>query len=110
MKIILRIMLAPLTLVSYVIECVCRLALMLSSVVSVLLSILFVLAGICHYTNGAARNGCIGLVIAFLLSPYGLPMLAVKLAAWFIFWAAKTKSAGAILSFRTVFLLRIAGR
>ena len=29
-------------------------------------------------------NGCIGLVIAFLISPYGLPKLAVKLLAWFI--------------------------
>lgn len=44
----------------------------------------FVVAGIYHFANGSTLNGCIGLAIAFLLSPYGLSLLAVKLTARFI--------------------------
>lgn len=84
MKFILKILLAPLMLLLWIIECACKLALKLSSVVFVLASILFVLASIPYFTGGNALNGCICLVIAFLLSPYGLPLLAVKLLAWFI--------------------------
>jgi len=84
MKFILKILLAPVMLTLWLIECVCKLALKLSSVVFVLASLLFVAAGIFYFTHGSALKGCIGLVIAFLLSPYGLPMLAVKLLAWFI--------------------------
>lgn len=84
MKFILKIFLAPLMLVLWIIECVCKLALKPSSVVFVLLSILFVVAGIYHFANGSTLNGCIGLAIAFLLSPHGLSLLAVKLTARFI--------------------------
>lgn len=84
MKFILKILLAPLMLVLWIIECVCKLVLKLSTVVFVLASILFVAASIFYFTHGSTLNGCIGLVIAFLLSPYGLPLLAVKLLAWFI--------------------------
>lgn len=84
MKFILKILLAPVMLILWVIECVCKVALKLSSVVFVLASILFVATSIYHFTHGSILNGCIGLAIAFLLSPYGLPMLAVKLLAWFI--------------------------
>jgi hypothetical protein len=84
MKFILKILLAPLMLLLWIIECACKLALKLSSVVFLLFTILFVLASIPYFTGGNALNGCICLVIAFLLSPYGLPLLAVKLLAWFI--------------------------
>lgn len=84
MKFILKILLAPVMLTLWLIECLCKLALKLSSVVFVLASLLFVAVSIFYFTHGSALNGCIGLVIAFLLSPYGLPMLAVKLLAWFI--------------------------
>ena len=53
MKFILKILLAPLMLVFWIVEC-------------------------------NVQNGCICLGIAFLLSPYGLHLLAVKLVAWFI--------------------------
>lgn len=84
MKFILKILLAPVMLTLWLIECVCKLALKLSSVVFVLASLLFVAASIFYFTHGSTLNGCIVLVIAFLVSPYGLPMLAVKLLAWFI--------------------------
>ena len=84
MKFILKIFLAPVMLTLWLIECLCKLALKLSSIIFVLASLLFVAVSIFYFTHGSALNGCIGLVIAFLLSPYGLPMLAVKLLAWFI--------------------------
>ena len=84
MKFILKILLAPVMLTLWLIECLCKLALKLSSIIFVLASLLFVAAGIFYFIHGSALNGCIGLVIAFLVSPYGLPMMAVKLLAWFI--------------------------
>ena len=84
MKFILKLLLAPLMLVLWIVEWALTLALKPSSVVFVLLSILFVVAGIYHFANGSTLNGCIGLAIAFLLSPYGLHYLAVKLTARFI--------------------------
>ena len=53
MKFILKILLAPLMLVLWIIECVCKLVLKLSSIVFVLISILFVIAGIYHFVNGS---------------------------------------------------------
>ena len=84
MRFILKILLAPIMLVMYIVELICKLALKLSSIVFVLASILFLVASIYHFTNGSAVTGCIVLVIAFLLSPYGLPKLAIHLVAWFI--------------------------
>ena len=84
MKFILKILLAPLMLILWVIELICKLALKLSSVVLVLIALLFAAAGVYYFMQGSVVNGCIGLVIAFLLSPIGLPLLAVKLLAWFI--------------------------
>lgn len=84
MKLILKILFAPLMPVLWMLECLCGLALRLSSVAFTLLSILFAAAGILYFLDGDTLNGCIGLGIAFLLSPYGLPMLAVKILAWFI--------------------------
>ena len=44
----------------------------------------FVLSGVFYFVDGNVQNGCICLGIAFLLSPYGLHYLAVKLTARFI--------------------------
>lgn len=42
------------------------------------------LSGFFYFVDGNVQNGCICLGIAFLLSPYGLHYLAVKLTARFI--------------------------
>ena len=84
MKFILKILLAPIMLVMYIVECVCTIVIKLSSVVFVLAAILFALASIPYFSDGNTLNGCICLVIAFLISPYGLPKLAIHLVAWFI--------------------------
>ena len=55
-----------------------------SAVVCVIASALFLLSGFFYFVDGNVQNGCICLGIAFLLSPYGLHYLAVKLTARFI--------------------------
>mgnify|MGYP001128984681 CR=1 FL=1 len=55
-----------------------------SAVVCVIASALFLLSGVFYFVDGNVQNGCICLGIAFLLSPYGLHYLAVKLTARFI--------------------------
>lgn len=80
MKFILKLLLAPLMLVLWIVEW----ALKASAVVCVIASALFLLSGVFYFVDGNVQNGCICLGIAFLLSPYGLHYLAVKLTARFI--------------------------
>ena len=88
MKFILKLLLAPLMLVLWIVEWALTLALTLalkaSAVVCVIASALFLLSGVFYFVDGNVQNGCICLGIAFLLSPYGLHYLAVKLTARFI--------------------------
>ena len=76
MKFILKLLLAPLMLVLWIVEWALTLALQASA--------LFLLSGVFYFVDGNVQNGCICLGIAFLLSPYGLHYLAVKLTARFI--------------------------
>lgn len=84
MKFILKLLLAPLMLVLWIVEWALTLALKASAVVCVIASALFLLSGFFYFVDGNVQNGCICLGIAFLLSPYGLHYLAVKLTARFI--------------------------
>ena len=84
MKFILKLLLAPLMLVLWIVEWALTLALKTSAVVCVIASALFLLSGFFYFVDGNVQNGCICLGIAFLLSPYGLHYLAVKLTARFI--------------------------
>ena len=87
MKFILKLLLAPLMLVLWIVEWALTLALKASAVVCVIASALFLLSGFFYFVDGNVQNGCICLIclgIAFLLSPYGLHYLAVKLTARFI--------------------------
>lgn len=84
MKFILKLLLAPLMLVLWIVEWALTLALKASAVVCVIASALFLLSGVFYFVDGNVQNGCICLGIAFLLSPYGLHYLAVKLTARFI--------------------------
>ena len=84
MKSILKILLAPLMLALRIVEWVFKLTLKASSVVCVIASALFLLSCIFYFVESSVLNGCICLGIAFLLSPYGLHFLAVKLTARFM--------------------------
>ena len=72
MKFILKLLLAPLMLVLWIVEWALTLALKASAVVCVIASALFLLSGVFYFVDGNVQNGCICLGIAFLLSPYGL--------------------------------------
>ena len=72
MKFILKLLLAPLMLVLWIVEWALTLALKASAVVCVIASALFLLSGFFYFVDGNVQNGCICLGIAFLLSPYGL--------------------------------------
>ena len=75
-----EILLAPVMLVLAFLIWLCTLTLHISSVLLNVLSVLPVLVSIFSFIDHDVKNGVIELVAAFLLSPYGLPMLG----AWFV--------------------------
>ena len=89
MKLILKILFAPIIAVLAVFIWLCSLAIRISGMALSIVSGLFAVAGIVYMITESVGKGCIGLVTAFLLCPYGLPMLATWLLALchgFRFW------------------------
>ena len=77
MKLLLKILTAPIIAVLTVAVWMLSFALNLASGVLGLVSLLLgILGGIIFFADNAT-NGIIVLITAFLISPYGLPMLAV---------------------------------
>lgn len=81
MKFVLKILLAPVMLILAFLIWLCTLTLHISSVLLNILSVLLVLVSIFSFIDHNVKNGVIELVAAFLLSPYGLPMLGAWLVA-----------------------------
>ena len=81
MKIILKILLAPVMVVVAFLIWLCTLALHISAVLLNVLSVLLVLVSIFSFIDHNVNTGLIELAAAFLLSPYGLPMLGAWLVA-----------------------------
>ena len=80
MKFVLKILLAPVMLILAFLIWLCTLTLH-SAVLLNILSVLLVLVSIFSFIDHNVKNGVIELVAAFLLSPYGLPMLGAWLVA-----------------------------
>lgn len=77
MRILLKILLFPITLVLSVVVLVCQFLCVFSSMLlSILALLLFVLALAIMLLLGEVEEGLKGLLIAYLISPYGVPMLA----------------------------------
>ena len=79
MKLLVKVLLWPVTLLLSLLTCVCAFAvthamLLLGAAVTLVVPV----ALLAMFTT-SRTNGVILLVVAFLLSPLGLPMLAVKL-------------------------------
>lgn len=79
MKILLKILCAPVMALMWIavkigaaIAYISGLALGIASGIIAFISIVYML-------TGTVRNGLIGLVIAYLLSPYGIPMFAIMM-------------------------------
>ncbi len=86
MKFILKILFAPFMLVLWLFTGICNLILKISSVLLFIVAILFAIMGIITIATDSVIKGIVGLVIAFLFSPWGLPSLAaIILAQFYIF-------------------------
>lgn len=93
MKLLLKIIFAPVLLVLWIICGICNMFIKASAVVLPFIAILFALAGVITIVTGSVGKGIVGLVIAFLLSPYGIPMLAALMLARFYglrYWLRET--------------------
>ena len=81
MRILLKILLFPITLIVSIILLVCQFVCIFSSMLlSILAFFLFTLGLATMLLLGETKQGISALFIAFLISPYGIPMLA----AWLI--------------------------
>ena len=81
MNFILKILFAPIIVVLAIIIWLCSVAIRVSGMALSIVSGLFAVAGIVYMITESVGKGCIGLVIAFLLCPFGLPMLAAGCSA-----------------------------
>lgn len=78
MKLLLKILAAPVIVVLTVFVWVCVLILHISALILGLAGTVVALLGLAVLITYSVKNGIVLLVIAFLLSPFGLPMLAVR--------------------------------
>ena len=79
MKLILKILAAPVTLLISLFVWICAGLISCSTIVFKLASSLIALMALAVLFTYSVQNGIILLVIAFFVSPLGLPMLAVKM-------------------------------
>ena len=80
MKFILKILFAPIVAILAIIAWVCGLTLSMSAWVFGIIGTILGILGLAVLLLDSVTNGIITLVIAYLVSPVGLPMLA----AWMI--------------------------
>lgn len=113
MKFVLKILLAPVMLILAFLIWLCTLTLHISAVLLNILSVLLVLVSIFSFIDHNVKNGVIELVAAFLLSPYGLPMLGAWLVAQLHLLAGLDERKSILIeqarkckSFRAIFLQR----
>lgn len=78
MRLLLKILAAPVVVVLTVFVWICVLLLHISALALGLAGMVVGLLGLAVLVTYSVKNGVILLVFAFLLSPYGLPMLAVR--------------------------------
>lgn len=79
MRLLLKMLAAPIVVLLTVFVWLCALLLNLSAFVFGLAGTVVGLLGLAVLITYSVQNGIILLVIAFLISPFGLPMLAVRL-------------------------------
>lgn len=79
MKIILKIMFSPIIIVLAVVTWFLTFLVQASGTILGIVSALLVVLGIAVMILDNTKNGIIVIVIAFLVSPYGIPLLAAKL-------------------------------
>lgn len=78
MKIVLKLLAAPVVMILTVFVWLCAVLLHISAFIFGLAGTVVGLLGLAVLVTYSVQNGIILLVIAFLISPFGLPMLAVR--------------------------------
>ena len=79
LKLLLKILVAPIILLLTVAIWICVGIVYISGLVLGLISMVVALLGVAVLITYSPQNGIILLVMAFLISPYGLPMAAIWL-------------------------------
>ena len=79
MRLLLKVLAAPIVVLLTVFVWLCALLINLSAFVFGLAGMVVGFLGLAVLVTYSVQNGIILLVIAFLVSPFGLPMLAVRL-------------------------------
>ena len=79
MKIILRILLFPIIAALNIFIWLAAKVVQISAIVLNFIAIATALGAICIIIDGRTAHGIAGLVAAFLLTPYGLPLLTIML-------------------------------
>ncbi len=79
MRIILKILLFPITLILNIITLFLQFILGIGTFLLNLVSIFCILGALASFFNGEVGLGIWGLVIAFLFSPYGIPMIGAAM-------------------------------
>lgn len=79
MKILLKILFIPLMLLMWIAIKIGSLMTYISGLALGIISVIIAVISIAYMLTGAGMNGFIGLVIAYLLSPYGIPMFMIMM-------------------------------
>ena len=79
LKLLLKIVVAPVILVLTLFVWICAGLVYLSGLVLGLISTFFALCGVFMMIVGPRQNGIIALILASLISPFGLPLAAIWL-------------------------------
>lgn len=79
MKIILKILCAPIVAVLSVFIWLAAKLVQVSAIFLNIIAVLTGLGAVCIIIDGRTASGIAGLVAAFLLTPYGLPMISIIL-------------------------------
>ena len=78
MKTILKIIFAPIMLVLWLFIKLASLITLVSGMALGVLSDVAVIVSLVYLFKGSVSNAIIGIILAFLLSPYGIPLLIIK--------------------------------
>ena len=79
MKLLLKILLSPVLLLMKLITLMGSVVIYISGMALGIVSGIIAVIGLVYIVTGSLSKGIIGLVIAYLLSPYGIPMLVIIL-------------------------------
>ena len=91
MRCILRIILFPITLILSILIAFSKFIVTISGTILGLLSFLVVLGAFACFVQNEIKLGIEALIIAFLISPYGLPKIAMWLVAYLEYGKEKLK-------------------